>query len=67
MAVVLMAMGIYGAGYLGWQIRTATDGVSSQRGAPQLRRSCITQSCEQAEDMLFTPFSTAHTTAGRGG
>lgn len=26
MAVVLLAMGGYGAGYLGWQIRTGTDG-----------------------------------------
>ncbi|KXZ49212.1 hypothetical protein GPECTOR_22g802 [Gonium pectorale] len=26
MAVVLFAMGGYGAGYLGWQIRTSTDG-----------------------------------------
>lgn len=28
MAVVLFAMGGYGAGYLGWQIRVSNDGVS---------------------------------------
>lgn len=32
MAVVLLAMGGYGAGYLGWQIRTGTDGEVNTQG-----------------------------------
>lgn len=40
MAVVLFAMGGYGAAYLGWQIRVSDDGVSRVQPDPHCIRSC---------------------------